>query len=121
MKVGDKVCARINCNTCEGVVVYPNEKDNHKPCLVVFKDSAGDDFSRWLNYSDLQLMPKFKLHQVWEMRDGDHGEIVSISSRNMLVVHSKNSDAHGIVGLELNGRYYEAGEESDYDLVRQVR
>jgi hypothetical protein len=89
--------------------------------LLVYKNLDDSYSSRWVHPSKIMPVPKFKLHQVWEMRDGDHAEIVSISSRNMMVVYSKNSEAHGTVGLDLSGRYYGTGTLSDYDLVRQIR
>jgi hypothetical protein len=118
MKVGDKVYLDDDLAVVHTIVFVSDLQDTY---LCVYQECSDGYTSYWAAKHRLTPIPKFKLQQVWEMRDGDHGEIVSISSHNMLVVHSKNSNAHGTVGLELNGRYYEAGEESDYDLVRQVR
>jgi hypothetical protein len=122
-KVGDKVSTRINCNTCEGVVVYLNEKDSYKPCLAVFKDFDGDDFSRWLNHSDLQSVPKFKIGEVWKGRNTKIlFTIVSIApsgSLPVLAVSDVNTNDADCHWFSLNGKYAD-GSESDYDLVEKV-
>jgi hypothetical protein len=114
-KVGDKVYIGDNVATVYTIVFIADK------CLCVYKNLDDSYSSRWTELSKLTPVPQFKLYQVWEMRDGDHGEIVSISSLNMIVVYSKNSVDHGTVGLDLNGRYYATGTLSDYDLVRQIR
>jgi hypothetical protein len=119
-KVGDKVYLNDDVTVVHTIVFISDVKGDKLKYLCVYQNCHDTYSVLWVPEYRMILVPKFKVGEVWKMRDGDHAEIVSMCSRNLILVHNKNTEEHGTVGLDLNGRYYENGTLSDYDLVEKV-